>query len=141
MKKAVVFSALAAFLLSTTSACFGTFATTQKVWHWNARLDGNKFVRWGAFVGCDVIPVYASAVTFDLIFANSVEFWSGSNPIALAPIHGDADETAVLTPRADGAIDVSVTAPGRAERRFTLARDGDGVAFYDAEGTLVAHTD
>jgi hypothetical protein len=145
LRKVIAVTGLAAVLLSSTTACFGTFATTHRVWNWNATVRGDKWAKWGAFVGINIIPVYVSAVTFDLVFANSVEFWSGSNPMAMAPgntktVQGDAGETALLTPRSDGAIDVSVRAPDRAESHFTLARDGESVAVYDAEGTLLAHT-
>jgi hypothetical protein len=67
------------FLLS---GCYGSFALTKKVYNWNGKV-GNKYVNEAVFLGLSVIQVYSATFFIDGIVLNSVEFWTGSNPIAL----------------------------------------------------------
>lgn len=63
------------------SSCIGNFALTRKVLDWNQQV-GNKFVNELVFFGFWILPVYEITTLADLVIINSVEFWSGSNPIA-----------------------------------------------------------
>jgi hypothetical protein len=105
--------------------------------------DHDKWIRWLVFLGLNIVPVYFSAAVFDMIFSNSVEFWTGTNPMAAVPgttrtVLGPNGERATLTMREDLALDVVMTAPGQAEERFTLVREPESIAAYDADGVLVA---
>jgi hypothetical protein len=73
---------LAAFLPVTTTACFGKFQLTQRVYEFNQDIDGDKWIQWFAFLVLSIVPIYALSLVIDLVLANSVEFWSGSNPIS-----------------------------------------------------------
>lgn len=74
---AVVLS-LAASL--TLSSCFGTFALTNKVISWNKQV-GDKFVNELVFVAMWILPVYELSMLADMLVLNSIEFWSGNNPV------------------------------------------------------------
>ena len=50
---------------------------------WNQGL-GNKFVNEIVFLAFHVVPVYEVAYLADILVLNSIEFWSGSNPVAEA---------------------------------------------------------
>jgi len=90
---------LFALAASPLSGCFGKFALTQKVYKWNNSL-GNKFVKTLVFWAFCIIPVYEVVVGFlDPVIFNLIEFWSGSNPLAMGP----NTQPRVL---ADGSIEV-----------------------------------
>ena len=63
------------------SSCIGSFGLWNKLRGWNENL-GNKFVNELVFLAFNIIPVYGIAYFADIIVLNSIEFWSGSNPVA-----------------------------------------------------------
>jgi hypothetical protein len=141
--RVITVTILALFVPVTTTACFGSFPITRKVYHWNEGVHSNKWVRWLVFLGINIVPVYASAALFDMVFSNSVEFWTGRNPMAALPgttnyVEGPNGERAVMTLREDRAIDVYVTAPGKPDQHLVLVREAFAVAAYDANGLLIA---
>lgn len=71
---------LACGCLMTTS-CIGSFALTNKLLSWNKQV-GNKFVNELVFFAFWVLPVYEVSCLADVLVINSIEFWSGSNPVA-----------------------------------------------------------
>ena len=63
------------------SSCIGSFGLWNKLKDWNQGL-GNKFVNEIVFLAFHIVPVYQVAYLADIIVLNSIEFWSGSNPVA-----------------------------------------------------------
>lgn len=63
------------------SSCIGSFGLWNSLKDWNSNI-GNKFVNEIVFFAFHVIPVYLVAYFADIIVLNSIEFWSGSNPLA-----------------------------------------------------------
>lgn len=61
------------------SSCIGSFGLFKNVLEWNKGLS-NKFVNEVVFVL--ISPAYAVCGVVDLFVLNTVEFWSGSNPVA-----------------------------------------------------------
>lgn len=74
-----VVMALATSLLGTS--CIGRFQLTNKLLSWNHQV-GNKFVNELVFFAFWILPVYEVSALADLLVLNSIEFWSGSNPVA-----------------------------------------------------------
>ncbi|HMV27068.1 MAG TPA: DUF3332 domain-containing protein [bacterium] len=66
----------------SVSSCYGKFALTRKLYTWNGSVTGNKFVNNLVFWALLIIPVYSIAGFVDAIL-NTVEFWTGSNPMAM----------------------------------------------------------
>jgi hypothetical protein len=62
-------------------SCIGSFALFNKVKNWNEHV-GDKFVNEIVFVAMWILPVYELCFTADLLVLNSIEFWSGTNPMA-----------------------------------------------------------
>jgi hypothetical protein len=81
-KKVLVSVMLALVLLSVSTSCYGKFELSRKVYKWNGSL-GNKFVKTAVMWGLWVVPVYEVAGMADLWILNVIEFWTGSNPMAL----------------------------------------------------------
>lgn len=78
--------ALASSMMFTS--CIGSFSLTNKVLSWNKQV-GNKFVNTLIFAAFWPIPVYPLSILADTLVINSIEFWSGSNPIT-------ADNTQII---------------------------------------------
>lgn len=123
-------------LCAVTTGCFGSFVTVQRLYHWNRTVDSNKWAQWGVFVATVVVPVYPSATLFDMVFTNSVEFWSGRNP--MAAMQTPSGEQVSMSMRDDGAIDVAIRAPEKPDTRLVVVPEGDSIAAYAEDGTLVA---
>lgn len=83
MKKMYLSVAVAMTLAGSMmmSSCIGSFALTNKLLDWNKRV-GNKFVNELVFFAFWIIPVYEVSALADILVINSIEFWSGSNPVA-----------------------------------------------------------
>lgn len=84
MKRKVITAAVAAMLCITTittPSCVGSFSLTNRLLSWNQHV-GNKFLNELVFFCFWVLPVYEVTALADVLVLNSIEFWSGSNPMA-----------------------------------------------------------
>ena len=68
--------------LTSFQGCIGNFVVTKKILNWNQRLS-SKWVNELVFLLMVIIPVYGVAILIDGIVLNSIEFWTGSNPMAM----------------------------------------------------------
>jgi len=93
MKKRVMVSIIVVLALFSLNACYGSFSATKKIYKWNGTF-GNKFVKTLVMWGLHIIPVYELGATADLLILNTIEFWTGSNPLAIS---GDKKETQLVT--------------------------------------------
>lgn len=65
----------------TMSSCIGSFSLSHKLHNWNQHV-GDKFVNELVFFAFWILPVYEVALLADILVINSIEFWSGNNPVA-----------------------------------------------------------
>ena len=75
---------LVAVLLSGSllfSSCVGSFGLFNRLSSWNQSI-GSKFVNELVFLAFNIVPVYGVSYLADALVINSIEFWSGSNPMA-----------------------------------------------------------
>ena len=102
MKKKILPVALILTLAGSMclSSCIGKFALTNKVLTWNKTV-GNKFVNELVFIAFWVLPVYEVTAVDDLLIINSIEFWSGDNPVACGTKKIDTDHGTYLV-KCDG---------------------------------------
>ena len=81
---------------------------------------GHKAVNELVFIAFHIIPVYEVAYLADVLVLNSIEFWTGSNPMADVGaekvIHGEDGEYLVRT-NEDG---YTITKMGEADRPLDL---------------------
>ena len=54
---------------------------SNKLLSWNRSID-SKFVNELVFIAFWIVPVYEISMLADVLVINSIEFWSGSNPVA-----------------------------------------------------------
>jgi hypothetical protein len=72
---------LALTLLAVSSGCLGTGGLSGKVKHFNLSATENRWGREGIYFAFQVLPVYRLCTLLDLLIFNSIEFWSGRNPL------------------------------------------------------------
>jgi hypothetical protein len=141
VRRVIAVTLLCSSSLVFASGCFGSFSTLRQVYSWNRSVDSNKWAQYGIFLATNIVPVYLSAGIFDLMFTNSVEFWSGRNPMAAGATRSleteDGQEVSMQM-RDDGAIDVAVRAPSHPDAHLVVVREGDSIAAYDENGAIVA---
>lgn len=63
-----------------TPSCIGSFSLSNRLLGWNKTV-GSKFVNELVFFAFWVLPVYEISCLADLLVLNSIEFWSGRNPM------------------------------------------------------------
>jgi membrane protein required for beta-lactamase induction len=142
MKRTIAALVLMAFLPVSTTGCFGGFQLTRKVYDFNREVSPDKWVRELVFLAMAIVPVYGAATFLDAVIFNSVEFWTGSNPV-LAKNGASrkittADGTAVLTRTSENRLDVRIEAADGRSSRFVMQREGDGFSARTPEGALIA---
>ena len=123
-------------LLATIgTGCIGRFALSGKVRAFNLATTEDRWGREILFVCLYVIPVYPFAGTIDMIIINSIEFWTGTNPIdggaSVTPVAlnewttEDGTQITMLH-RGDDTIDVTLVSAGGEERYLNLKRTEQG---------------
>jgi hypothetical protein len=120
---------LVAAVGALSAGCFGKFQLTRKLYDINQSID-EKYVR-SAVTWLFVIP-YAITGLLDFIVFNVIEFWSGENPVASAPVtkvFAQGNGKTVLTLSRDGSGTVAVIERYEGERLVSTLRvrdDGQG---------------
>lgn len=151
MKRCIIVGLTGALLLATSSiGCIGNFGLTGKVRKFNLEQSQDRWGREVLFVVLYVIPVYPFAGLADLILFNSIEFWSGTNPVdgsrSVTPIARQREIEAedgtrlVMSLRSDDSIDVTVESVD-GERHFVRLTRAEGhVEARDAKGALLTRS-
>jgi len=122
---------LVAAVGALSAGCFGKFQLTRKVYDVNKAID-DKYVRSAATWIFVIVPVYEVAALLDLIVFNVIEFWSGENPVASAPVtkvFAQGSGRTVLTLSRDGSATLAVVERYEGERlasRLRIRDDGMG---------------
>ncbi|MBI5905476.1 MAG: DUF3332 family protein [Deltaproteobacteria bacterium] len=91
------------------TGCFGKFQLTRKVYDINKSID-EKYVRSAVTWIFVIVPVYGIAALLDFLIFNTIEFWSGDNPVTSAPVtktYAQGDGKAVLTLSREGEATVA----------------------------------
>ena len=133
-------------LASTTlaSGCYGPFNLTQRLWNWNGKVTGNKWANEGIFLVCAILPVYAICTLADAIIFNSIEFWTGDNPIdapglGAMPRNLDDTHTMTLEKLAGNRVKVEIFELGELRGTYTLdTSSGTNTRLLAADGSLLA---
>ena len=127
MKKAI--AALLCASVLVLSGCHGSYGLTKKLLRWNGTL-GNKWLNSCVHFGL-----------VDWLVLNTVEFWTGSNPLAADDSYYQKDEqgnSVAAVKNEDGTLSVQYTTVKGETTSLTLQRDENVVRALDAEGNLVA---
>jgi len=134
MKKRIFSVALVATLCGSMffTSCIGKFALTNKVLTWNNQMS-NKFVNELVFVAFWILPVYEVTALADLLVINSIEFWSGSNPVACGTKKIDTEHGTYLV-KCDGkGYDIIDDTTGESVRLDFIEEDKTWAVNIDGE--------
>lgn len=159
MKKTIAVVLIAAFF---TTGCTGSFNLTRKVYNFH-RSQTDKWSDELCFLIVALLPVYGLATFADAIVFNSIEFWTGKNPVEMSYVppasrivqngkdkyrlsYNAKTEQVTLTSLAQGnhgiifeKTDTMITAKneqGKVLYSSVQGKDG-GVSIYDGNGKLV----
>lgn len=156
MKKIVASIVVFAFL---AAGCTGSFNLTKKVYNFH-RSQSDKWADELCFLLVALTPIYGLATFADAIVFNSIEFWSGKNPIEASNQTQDrvaqrgkdklhmtynpkTDQVHVSSAGNHGVIfernDIAVTAKNeKGQVLYSSVQSNDGsVTIYDSKGKLV----
>ncbi|MEZ8824442.1 DUF3332 family protein [Vibrio amylolyticus] len=165
--KNIVTKTIGLTLLATAlTGCVGSNAVTEKVVTFNVEVVDNRYARAG--VNLLLAPVYGVTTAVDYVVFNSLEFWTGKNPINGKPhlfdskvdtqfeINQDLDpslteapvgpisnnrtiESGVLKEVDDNTIQMDITYNNGDTGVLTGVRTGEEVSYY-IDGELVSQT-
>ena len=137
--RAVAIAVMCTFLPMATTGCFGGFELTKKVYKFNQEVNPDKWVQWCAFLVMSL--VYPAAGGIDVVFANSVEFWTGQNPIradATRTFRGENGELVSATFKPGGIVLVQVETADGTSHGVTLIRERASIVAVRADGRFLA---
>lgn len=121
MRKTILTAALAALLCSSLTSCMGKFALTHNLYAWNEQVS-NKFVNEVLFVAFWILPVYEVCGLADLLVLNTIEFWSGDNPLTASTKVIDTENGRYLVECDGNGYDITLESTGE-KYRLDFARD------------------
>ncbi|HEY9035793.1 MAG TPA: DUF3332 family protein [Pseudomonadales bacterium] len=142
---------LAATLLLTCSllsGCLGQNALFNNFQNWNAHASRDRGVNQVISFAFWIIPIYELTLLGDLIIFNSIEFWSGRNPVSNRPaialntdnpnrtVTDGLGNQADLALQADGSIAVTEHSNG-ATYHYVL-RETDGRVTLEGQSPSLA---
>jgi hypothetical protein len=119
------------------AGCYGQFALTRKIYNWNGSVTSNRFVNSAILFALIVIPVYELVTLGDYLIFNTIEFYSGSNPVAMNQDGSVdtryADHAYHLQRLADGRVEVTID--GKPSYRYREA--GENLVLEDLNGKIM----
>jgi hypothetical protein len=124
----------------STTGCYGKFAAFNALREWNGKFTSNKFINWLVFLVLNVIPVYGIFFIGDALVINSVEFWTGSNPIALGDTYRETDtngNSVTAVKMEDGSLYMRLDAASGESQELVLQKDEDIIRILDAKGNVL----
>ena len=139
--------------LTVTTACYGPFNLTKNVYHWNSNIKGSsevneKWMKEFVFFGMIIIPVYMFSALLDAFIFNSIQFWSGSNPVKANDAGGDGATRVVrlggitvTMAESDRGTTVTYERNGIVERRATIETSATGYRLINETGDLLAEAE
>ncbi len=136
MKKVTVYLLILAICLM---GCTGSFKLTREVYHFHR--SQQKWADEAIFLICAIAPVYWFTLLADGIVLNSIEFWTGKNPVTSNvgtqnAIAQNGQEKVLM--KYDAAKDtVEVSPIANKGNTLILSRTNEGVVALDNKGNVL----
>ncbi|HAS6052678.1 DUF3332 domain-containing protein [Vibrio vulnificus] len=166
MKKTITKVVALSVAAMALSGCVGSNAVTGYVMGFNLKAVDNRYARGG--LNMLLAPVYGVAIAADYIVFNSLEFWTGKNPLNGKPhifdtkmdtyidVNHQLDKSLTTAPIApltnnriieqgmmqqidENTIQMDITYNNGEKATLTGVREGDFVTYY-IDGEVVAQT-
>ncbi|MGI2807604.1 DUF3332 domain-containing protein [Vibrio vulnificus] len=166
MKKTITKVVALSVAAMALSGCVGSNAVTGYVMGFNLKAVDNRYARGG--LNMLLAPVYGVAIAADYIVFNSLEFWTGKNPLNGKPhifdtkmdtyidVNHQLDKSLTTAPIApltnnriieqgmmqqidENTVKMDITYNNGEKATLTGVREGDFVTYY-IDGEVVAQT-
>ena len=146
----VVAVIVAGSFLTVTTGCYGPFNLTRSVYHWNGNIRGSgevneKWMKEFVFFGMIIIPVYMFSALLDAFIFNSIQFWTGSNPVKATDAGGNGATrvvrlggVTVTMAESDRGTTVTYERNGIVEQRAIIESSVTGYRLLNETGALLA---
>ena len=146
----VVAVIVAGSFLTVTTGCYGPFNLTRSVYHWNGNIRGSgevneKWMKEFVFFGMIIIPVYMCSALLDAFIFNSIQFWTGSNPVKATDAGGNGATrvvrlggVTVTMAESDRGTTVTYERNGIVEQRAIIESSVTGYRLLNETGALLA---
>ncbi|MCA9656348.1 MAG: DUF3332 family protein [Myxococcales bacterium] len=143
------------------AGCWGSFSLTGRVYDWNGSFS-SKWASWAVFLVFIILPVYGTLLFIDAIALNTIEFFSGRNPVQRKAdlgnghhlvMHGDEERTRLRVEHYEGdrlvrtfhverlADDELRISDGEGRARLHVAGHRGGARLRDEQGRTIADLD
>jgi hypothetical protein len=137
MKRIILCLTLAA-LVAANTGCYGSFQLTKKLYKWNGSI-GDKWVHSAIFWVFNIIPVYSVCAFVDVVAFNLIEFWAGSNPLALnsdIELHKTFENNGKVyeVTMGKGVVTIAQSKGPDVGKKISLAYKQDASAWYLSDG-------
>jgi len=135
MKKSLIVLVLAGSVVLT--GCFGSFSLTKKAYNFNKGL-GDKWIQWVVYlvIGWEVAGI---TLVVDSLVLNSIEFWTGSNPVAQGDTYHETDaqgNQVVAVKMPDGSLFMQLKSVDGQKKEMILQQDAEILRILDEKGKL-----
>lgn len=104
------------------AGCYGSFGAVKKLHGWNGSLDNGGILTQVVFWVLGAVQVYTLFALGDVLIFNTLEFWTGSNPMA------DSGDVQMV----DGGYEFE-----REGRAYRIERTGDRTLRVEVDGLHV----
>lgn len=136
MRKKIAPVALGLALAFGIQGCYGRFQLVRNLYSWNGKV-GNKWVNELVFLAMYIIPVYGIAGFVDVVILNTVEFWTGKNPMMSKVITEGDKKVAMNYDKATGIVAVKVYDKGVQVAETFLKKEGNRILTLDKSGKVI----
>jgi len=106
-------------------SCIGSFSLTNKILDFN-RGVGEPIVQEIVFLAFIIVPVYGVSAFADAVIFNTIEFWTGDNPVAAKEFVNEKGEMVKINKTQDGIIVNNVTSG----ENYHIEFDKEGQSVY-----------
>ena len=139
--------------LTVTTGCYGPFNLTRSVYQWNGNIKGSgevneKWMKEFVFFGMIIIPVYMFSALLDAFIFNSIQFWTGSNPVKTTDTGGNGATrvvrlggVTVTMAESDRGTTVTYERNGIVEQRAIIESSVTGYRLLNETGALLAEAE
>lgn len=129
------------FLIALLAGCTGTFQLTRKVYDFQTS-SKDQWVDEVIFLAFVIVPVYGASTLIDAVVFNSIEFWTGENPMTAstrgpqnAIARNDRDTLGMkYDPRSQN---IEVASPADPSKTFILSKTDNGVTAGSKDGEVL----
>ena len=121
------------------AGCAGKYALFNKLAGGVNHLS-NKWVNSLVNLVFWIVPVYGICLLGDIIIFNTIEFWTGSNALAMGETYEATDEAGnyiTAVKNEDGTLSVKIVDVSGNTAEFVMQNDGDQVRIIDSNSKFV----